>query len=564
VNGAPIGLPSLFPFLRWPRPTAQTLRRDAWAGVSVGLVLVPQGLAYATLAGMPPETGLYAALAAAIVGVLWGSSPLLATGPVALTSLLTFASISPLAQPVSEQWVALAIWLAIYSGLIQFLFGVLRLGIVANFVSHPVIVGFVNAAALIIIVSQLPALTGLPLSLDVATIDGVASALSQSPHTVAVTSMIGAATVAALIVQRRFAPRLPGVLIVCIVGIVAGAAIDRATQATAIVGSIPAGLPSLVVPPSLSLDDHRALLPAALIIALLSFAEAMSSARMLARRRGEPWDQNRELIGQGLAKIAAGASGAFPVSGSFSRSALNAYAGAQTGWSAVFSAACVVVCLLLATDYLYYLPRAVLAAVIIVPVAGLLDFAALRTLWKVSRDDGAIAIMTFAATIAAVPNVHWGVLAGFVVSLLAYLYRRSNPRIIEVGPHPDGTLRDRDVHALPPLSATVLAVRMDSAITYITAPLLERFVTERLDARVRTVLLAATPVNDIDATGVDTLRMLHGLLRAKGIELRFAGVKKQVREVLERAGFAQELGDAAFFATDRAAIDALFDRRGGA
>jgi SulP family sulfate permease len=180
-----------------------------------------------------------------------------------------------------------------------------------------------------------------------------------------------------------------------------------------------------------------------------------------------------------------------------------------------------------------------------------------RTLWRTSRDDGAIAIVTFVATLASAPYVHWGVLAGFVVSLLAYLYRRTQPRIIEVGPHPDGTLRERGHHRLPHVAPDVLAVRMDAAITYISSPLLERFISERLRSGISTVLIAASPVNDIDATGIDMLGQLHERLAARGIALKLSGTKKQLHEALERTGLAQRLGADAFYATDRAAIDAL-------
>ncbi len=547
----------LFPFLGWPRPTLKTLRKDALAGLSVGLVLVPQALAYATLAGMPAETGLYAALLPAIVGVLWGSSALLAVGPVALTSLLTFASLQPLAAPGGADWVRLAMWLAIYAGAIQLLLGALRLGIIANFVSYPVVSGFVNAAALIIIVSQLPLLLGLPAPRDATWPAKAAAALADRPRVVAETAAFGLAAIVLLVVQRRFVPRLPGVLVASVAAIVVSAAIGFAAERGAVVGAIPGGLPPIAWPPMIPLDQHRALLPAALIIALLSFTEAMSSCRTLARRRGESWDQNQELIGQGLAKITSGVSGAFPVSGSFSRSALNLFVGAESAWSTLFTAACVLACLLWATPYLYHLPLAVLAAVIIVPLVGLIDFAVFGALWRASADDGAIALVTFVATIVSVPYLHWGVLAGFVLSLLAYLYRRSRPRIIEVGPHPDGTLRERGHHRLPHVAPNVLAVRMDSAITYITAPLLERFVIERLHPAVKTVLIAASPVNDIDATGIEMLRQLRQKLAAQRVALQLAGVKKQVHEVLQRTGLAAELGEAAFFATDRAAIEAL-------
>ena len=319
----------LLPFMRWRHPTMTSLSRDAWAGLSVGLVLIPQALAYATLAGMPPQTGLYAALIPSVVGILWGSSALLAVGPVALTSLLVFGSLTPLAIPGSALWVSLAIWLSLYAGLIQLMLGVFRLGQIACLVSQPVIVGFINAAALIIIISQLPALFGVQLSLhDIADPLGP---IRRNPASL-VTMLFGATALVLLFGLKRYLPKLPGILIVSVLGIVASWACDYAALGGAIVGTIPSGLPPLSMPEAISFDAHQALWPAAVIVALISFTEAMSSCRVLARKTGEDWDENQELIGQGLAKISSAFSGAFPVSGSFSRSALNLYAGAATAF----------------------------------------------------------------------------------------------------------------------------------------------------------------------------------------------------------------------------------------
>lgn len=549
----------LLPFLRWPRPTLRMLCNDAWAGLSVTLVLIPQSLAYATLAGMPPVTGLYAALLPALVGTLWGASPLLAVGPVALTSLLTFATLQPLAQPGSGEWIALSIWLALYSGAIQALLGAMRLGAIANFVSAPVIAGFANAAALSITLSQLPALVGI----GGGTVDAdfplrVATAWGSNPHLLATSASLGLGSLALLLALRRLAPRLPAVLLVCAGGTALSIMLGFATAGGDVVGTIPAGLPNLVLPPALDLEQHRALLPSALIIALVSFTEAMSSCRTL-KRRGAPWDENQELIGQGLAKIASGASGAFPVSGSFSRSALNAFAGAESGWSTLFSVGCVVVFLLFFTGALYHLPRAVLGAVIAAPLLGLIDLGVFRRLWRISRDDGVVALVSFAATLISLPQLHFGVLAGFLTAITCFLHRRATPRIVELGLHADGTLRDRILHDLPPLAPGLLAVRMDASLSYVTAPRLERFLLERIacTAPLRTVLLCASAMNDLDTTGVDMLRRLHRDLVATGVELRLSAVKHQLRAIFDRAGLTTDFGETALFATDREAIAAL-------
>ncbi|WP_076592677.1 SulP family inorganic anion transporter [Herminiimonas arsenitoxidans] len=547
-----------FPFLNWPRPTVASLKNDAWAGISVGLVLIPQAVAYATLAGMPAATGLYAALIPSVIGILWGSSALLAVGPAALTSLLVFGSLSPMAVPASMQWVTLAIWLSIYTGGIQFLLGAFRLGGLANLVSQPVIIGFINAAAIIIMMSQLPALIGVP-DLFVANIGDVFARVIDAPSIMLMTSLFGIGSLILLIASKRFFPRFPGILLVTILGTALSWAVGYNATGAAIVGDIDKGLPPLVWPSAISFDQHRDLWSAALVLALISFTEAMSSCRVLARKRRERWDENQELIGQGLAKMASGFSGAFPVSGSFSRSALNLYAGATSAWSTLFSALCVLFSLLFLADLLYYLPRAVLAAMIIVPVFGLFDFSAFKRLFVISRDDAAIAIVTFVVTIIAMPRLHWGVVAGITLTMVSYLYRHMQPRIIEVSEHEDGTLRDSLRFELPRLAPGVLAVRIDAALNFLTGAALERFVVARCSADhdIRSVLLCVGSVNDIDASGVDTLESLHATLHSQGITLYVSAIKKQVWDVLDNAGWIKALGQEHIFMTDHEAILAM-------
>lgn len=545
-----------FPFLNWTRPTAEVLRRDIAAGITVGLVLVPQALAYAALAGMPLHTGLYAALLPGVIGVLWGSSPLLAVGPTALTSILVFGSLSVLAAAGSADWITLAIWLGLYAGLIQLLLGAFNTGKITYLVSQPVVVGFINAAAVIIILSQVPHLLGFDLS------SGWSTALSSllAPSSAqAITMVFGLATLVLLLLLKRVAPHLPAALIATVLGIAGSWLFDYAAYGARIVGALPKSLPDLSLPPAISWESHIELLPAALILALLSFTEAMSSARVLARKRNEAWDENQELIGQGLAKLSSGLCGAFPVSGSFSRSALNMFAGAASAWSNLISVLCVLLTLLFLTDVLAYLPYSVLAALIIVPVLNLLEPAAFRRLLTISRGDGWVALVTFAATLAFNPRLHLGVFAGVGLTMVFFLYRRTHPRIIEVAEHADGTMRDRQRFDLAPVAPDVLAVRMDSALDFLTAATLERFISESRSQRsgVRRILLCANGINDIDASGVDALLALHANLKGEGISLHVSAVKKQVWEVLDRAGALDFLGRSCFYPTDRLAISAL-------
>lgn len=554
----PPAIDRLFPFLRWPRPTLYTLKRDGWAGMTVGLVLVPQAVAYATLAGMPAETGLYAALLPAIIGVLWGSSALLAVGPVALTSLLVFGSLGPLAQPESPEWVALAIWLSLYSGVIQMFLGIFKLGGIANLVSQPVMTGFVNAAAIIIILSQLPALVGTP-ELARADLQGAAQRWLAAPKTTLLPAAFGGVALVLMLASKRFFPNFPGILAVSVLAILASYLLGYAERGGEIVGPVSSGLPSLALPPAIPLVSHQELWPAALVLALVSFTEAMGSCRTLSRKTKQRWDENQELIGQGLAKIASGFNGAFPVSGSFSRSALNLYAGAVSAWSTLFATACVFFSLLFLTDVLYYMPRAVLAAIVMVPVFGLINLGAFRRLLVISRTEGMIAAATFIITLSSMPRLHWGVLAGIGLTMTSFLYRRTRPRVVEVSQHEDGTLRDRSRFNLPPLAPDLLAVRIDAALNFLTASALERFITERcqVDRKIKRVLLCANGINDIDATGVDVLEILRASLRGEGIELYVSAIKKQVWDVLNEAGTIDAIGPRCIFATDRQAAQAL-------
>ncbi|GGI18988.1 SulP family inorganic anion transporter [Oxalicibacterium faecigallinarum] len=549
-----------FPFLNWPRPTLSSLKSDAWAGFSVGLVLIPQAVAYATLAGMPAATGLYAALIPTLVGVLWGSSALLAVGPAALSSLLVFGSLSSHAVPASAQWVALAVWLSIYSGLFQFLLGAFRLGRLSNLVSQPVIVGFINAAALIIMASQIPTLIGVP-DLFTRSPDVVLERIAADPSHLLMTSAFGFGALLLLWATKKFFPRFPGILLVTVLATFLSWALGYAPAGGEVVGDIARGLPPLVLPTAISFEMHRELWSAGLVLALISFTEAMSSCRVLARKRRERWDENQELIGQGLAKVASGFSGAFPVSGSFSRSALNLYAGATSAWATLFTLLCVLLCLLFFTDLLFYVPRTVLAAMIIMPVFSLFDFGAFKRLYLIAKDDAAIALVTFLVTIVAMPRLHWGVVAGIGLTMVCYLYRHMQPRIIEVSEHKDGTLRDSRRFDLPRLADDLIAVRIDAALNFLTGAALERFVTEQISEsqQIRRVLLCVGSVNDIDATGVDTLESMQAALKGMGVDLYVTAIKKQVWDVLDDAGWIAILGSDHIFMTDREAIAALAD-----
>jgi len=547
-----------FPFLRWPRLTGESVRRDLVAGLTVALVAIPQSLAYAQLSGVPPVYGLSAAFIPAIVGVLFGSSPILVTGPVAMTSLLTAASVGVLVPAGTEQFYAYVIVLSLLSGLVQLAFGLARAGMLLSLVSHPVLMGFINAAALIIALSQLPALMGISVRQSQHLLLDSWNVLSRPDLVHMMSLAFGIAAIVLVVAMRRVAPRIPGVLIVVVLATSASYALGFAEQGGRVVGAIPAGLPALTLP-DFEWTGIRALLPAAFVVALISFMEAASSAKVIAIRTRLRWDENQELVGQGLAKIAAAFCQAMPVSGSFSRSALNLAAGAASGASSIFAAACVLLTLLFFTPLLHHLPKPVLAAIIILAVLNLVDLPALRQAWRASKDDGFAALATFLLTLGFAPNIQIGIVAGIIVSLAAFLYRRMRPRVLVVSLHRDGTFRDSARFDLPPLHERIGAIRFDGSLYFTNAAFFEDAILrlQRDRPEIDCIVVAAHSINDIDASGVESLRNLAERLRQSGVTLVLAGVKRQVQEVLERTGAIAALGAANVFSTDTAAVESL-------
>ena len=517
------------PFLRWPWPTGALLRGEAMAGLTVGLMMIPQSVAYAQLAGMPPITGIYASILPALMAVLFSSSQRLSVGPTALSALLISASLTPLATAGSAQWVLLAVWLALLSGLLQVALGLARFGWLLNVVNSPVLMAFTQAAAVLIIGSQLPSMLG---------VQGDWAQLLRAPAVHWPSAAFGVLTLAALVAAKRWRPAFPTVLLL----VLASAAISHFSGFEAgggkVVGALPAGLPALYLPAWPGWDTLGQLVLPVLVITLVSFLETASSAKVDSERKGARWDQDQDLIGQGLAKIASGFSGAFATSSSFSRSALNLYAGAQTGWATIFSTAVVLVALLAFTPVLRPVPQAVLAAIVVAAVVGLLKPREFARLWRLSRVECAIAAITFIVTLVAAPRLYWGVLTGVVMSLSLFLFQRLHPRIIELGLHPDGSLRDRHLWQLPPLAPRTYALRMDAALDFAAAAQFERNVVEHLALHpdTRHVALFAQPINRIDATGAEVFLRLMSQLQQRGAELHLSGLKLPVEKVLLAAG----------------------------
>ena len=406
--------PSALPFLTWPRPQGPQIRADLIAGASVAVVAIPQSLAYAQLAGLPPHLGLYAAFVPTIVAALFGSSAQLSTGPVALTSLLTAASLASLAEPGAAPYLTLAVLLALGSGLLQLMAGVISLGRFIERIPAALMLGFVNAAALVIVFSQLPALLGVPAVRASGPIAALPGLLQGVPNLVPATAAFGLVSLGVLMVARQFRPTWPAALIVSVVATLLSQAIDYQRHGS-VVGDLPPGLPTLAWP-SIDLASASSLLSGMVLIALVSFIEVTSSARTIAARTGTVWNVNQELVGQGLAKVAASLFAAFPVSGSFSRSALNLSAGAVTAWSSIVCAVLVGIALVFATGALHHLPNAVLAALIVSAVLNLLTPLELIRMSRFDRSAGITAWVTLLATLFFAPKIHYGLIVGLGVS----------------------------------------------------------------------------------------------------------------------------------------------------
>jgi len=551
----------VFPFLGWPRIDGPTISNDAMAGITVALLVIPQSLAYAQLAGVPAYYGLYAAFIPSIIAVLFGSSGILSTGPVALTSLLTAASVSQIAAPGTAEFISCVTLLALLSGVFQIGLGLARAGVLLNLLSQPVLMGFINAAAVIIALSQLPALTGIVVPRTDRFFLDVWYLLNQIQALHVMSLALGLLGIGLLYAAKRFFPRLPGVLFMVTLLTCLSYAIDFAAQGGRIIGEIPAGLPGISVP-DMSGQTIQLLLPAAMVIALISFMEAMSSCKVIAIKTRTRWNEDQELIGQGLAKVAAAFCNSMPVSGSFSRSALNLASRAKTGFSSLFAAGFVLFALMYLTPLLHHLPEPALAAMIILAVSNLIDFSTMRNAWRANKDDGIAAVLTFIATLAFAPNIQNGIVLGVLFSLGAFIYRRMFPRIVLVGRHADGTLRDAEHHELPPLHEKIGALRFDAALCFANVSFFEDAILklERENPKLEYILVIASGINHLDASAVEMLRALTRHLRECGITLVLSGAKRQCLDVAERTGLAREIGAENIFSSDDLALKSLLAR----
>jgi SulP family sulfate permease len=446
--------------------------------------------------------------------------------------------------------VALAVWLALLSGLMQLGLGVGRFGWILNLVSAPVLAGFTQAATVLIVLSQLPALVGM---------QGSWSDFLQAPHMDAAAAAFGLGSLTLLVMGRKLAPHLPTVMFAVVGAGAISYGTGYAARGGAVIGSLPSGLPSLYWPGLLPWSTLGALVVPAMVITLVSYLETASSAKVENHRERKPWNENQDLIAQGLAKLASAVTGGFPTSSSFSRSAINLYAGAKTGWATLVTVVMVLMVLLWLTPALYHVPSSVLAAVVVVAVGSLFKPARFTSLWRAMPLEAFTMGVTFLVTLITAPRIYWGVLAGVMVSLISFLHQHLHPRIIEVGLHPDGSLRDRHLWHLPALAGHLYALRMDAELDFAAASSFERNISEYLTLHPDTqhVCLFAHPINRIDATGVEVFSALRADLMSRGITLHISGMKLPVEQVLLRAGLLHDDTYLKLYRTDAEAVGRL-------
>jgi len=544
------------PILDWGRRyRADTLANDLIAAVIVTVMLIPQSLAYALLAGLPPEIGLYASILPLIAYALFGTSRTLAVGPVAVVSLMTAAAAGRIAETGSADYIAAALLLAFLSGLFLVMLGGFRLGFLANFLSHPVISGFITASGLIIAASQLRHILGVP-GHGHSLIEILYSLAGHLGETNLPTLIIGvAATVSLFWVRSGLKPLLKrsglgeraasmasraGPVVAVAAGIGVVALFDLGGMGVAIVGDIPSGLPPLSLP-SFELGHWGELAGAAMLISIIGFVESVSVAQTLAAKRRQRIDPDQELIGLGAANLAAGFSGGYPVTGGFARSAVNFDAGAETPAAGAFTAGGIALAALFLTPYLYFLPKAVLAATIIVAVLSLIDLGAIRRTFAYSKSDFAAMAATILITLGL--GVELGVTAGVVLSIFLHLYTSSRPHFALVGQVP-GTehFRNVDRHEVV-TSQSVVTLRVDESLYFANARFLEDTVSDLVAATsgLKHLVLMCPAVNRIDASGLESLEAINHRLKDAGIALHLSEVKGPVMDRLKRTEFLKHL-----------------------
>jgi SulP family sulfate permease len=557
-------LSRLYPFAVWlPRVTRADLKADLLAALTGAIVVLPQGVAFATIAGMPPQYGLYAGMIPAIVAALFGSSRFLVSGPTTAASVVLFSSLSLLATPGSPDYVALALTLTFMVGVLQLALGFARLGALVNFISHSVVVGFTAGAAVLIAVKQLQHFFGVSLDSGGHVHDILIRFAGHAAEINPYATAVALATLVAGILVRRYLPVIPYMLAAMLAGGLLALGLDRlfgpeVTQ-IATVGALPASLPPLSAP-ALDLDHIRALAPAALAVTLFALTEAVSIGRALAARSGDRIDGNQEFIGQGLSNVAGSFFSGYVATGSFNRSAVNYEAGARTPLAAVFAGALLMLVVLFVAPLATYLPKPTMAAVLFLVAWGLIDRREIRHIIRASRRESGILAVTFFSALFL--DLEFAIFAGVLLSLVLYLERTSKPRLVTLAP--DARLSNHAFSSEPgvPQCPQLRFLRVDGSLFFGAVPHLDSHLDGLRQSHPEQKHLAviASGINFVDLQGGEALKKEADRRRADGGGFYLIGVKQGLWEALERCGCLDAEGERNLFQSKKAAIRGIFQK----
>ncbi len=554
----------IFPFLQWwPMLNRTTLKADTLAGLTGAIVVLPQGVAFAIIAGMPPEYGLYAAMVPAIVAALFGSSWHLISGPTTAASLVLFASLSTLAEPGSPEYIRLAITLTFLVGMVQVIMGLVKLGSLVNFISHSVIIGFTAGAAILIAANQLKTFLGLEMPRGLHLHEIVLNVFSQRDAINPYVVLVGSVTLLSGILARRYLRPIPYMVLALLIGSLLGTALNvwlgAAHTGISTVGALPAGLPPLSAP-DLNLNTLKTLAPAVLALSLLALTEAVSISRSIALRSGQHVSGNQEFIGQGLSNLAGSFFSAYVATGSFNRSGLNYEAGARTPLAAIIAGLALIGLVMLLAPVAAYLPHAAMAGVLFLVAWGLLDFHHIHQVMRTSLPETAVMGTTFAATLLL--DLEFAILLGVFLSLVVYLSRTSRPRMITRVPNPHSPQRSFITDPALPECPQLKILRIDGslffgAVHHVRENLMRML---RIEPGQKHLLLVASGINFIDVAGAEFLAAQAKTRREEGGGLYLYRVKEGVLEPLQKGGYMALIGPENLFISKHRALATIHSR----
>ena len=555
---------ALLPFLRWgPLITRDSLRADTIAGLTGAIIVLPQGVAFATLAGMPPQYGLYAAMVPAIIAALFGSSRHLVSGPTNVISIFVFASLSPIADPGSGDYIQLALTLAFLTGVMQLAMGIARMGALVNFISHTVVVSFTAGAACLIFAAQIKNFFGIGIERGASLTKTVQQFILNLDDVNLYVTGVGVVTLVAGIAARRYLPKFPYMITAMLIGSLFAVALNaffgaEVTQ-IATVGALPAMIPQLSAP-DLSFDSLKGTLPIAFAVTILALTEAVSIARAIALKSGQHIDANQEFIGQGLSNVAGSFFSSYASSGSFNRSGANYEAGARTPLAAIFSALILIVLLLVIGPLVAYLPLAVMGAILFMVAWGLIDLHHMRNILKTSKRETAIMLVTFLA--ALFTNLEFAIYSGVLLSLMIYLTRTSRPWVRDVKPDPAPDSYHFSADTGLPDCPQLKMIRINGSIFFGAVEHVQRNLEmiDELNPTQKHVLIVASGINFVDVAGAEMLLQEASRRRRLGGGLYFYRFKDEAMQLMEKGGYTDAIGKDHFFPVKVSPVAGIYAR----